>query len=137
VWTLPREIAVKMINLSETEFTVAINTAFQAEMASIHTMFQLNSLNSFSSTLPIHRDEKRKCPMVLSVGNGSRAMFPLRMRHAPFYVARHTVVIGDAARCVHPLAGQGFNLGIGDVVRLSQAIHYDIKQGNSIGNQDD
>jgi 2-polyprenyl-6-methoxyphenol hydroxylase-like FAD-dependent oxidoreductase len=116
-----------MLNLSEIEFVVAINTAFQTEMASIHIMFQLNGLDSFSSSLPIHRDEKMKCSTVLYIENGLRAMLSQRMCHASFSVARHTVMIGDVAHCVYSLAEQEFNISISDVVRLSHAIHYDVK----------
>jgi ubiquinone biosynthesis UbiH/UbiF/VisC/COQ6 family hydroxylase len=44
--------------------------------------------------------------------------FPLRLIQVPRTVAPRLVLIGDAAHVVHPLAGQGMNLGFGDVAQL-------------------
>ncbi|MEO8366141.1 MAG: UbiH/UbiF family hydroxylase [Pseudoxanthomonas sp.] len=51
-----------------------------------------------------------------------RAAFPLRRQLAESCVAGKVLLIGDAAHVVHPLAGQGVNLGLRDVARLRDAI---------------
>jgi 2-octaprenyl-3-methyl-6-methoxy-1,4-benzoquinol hydroxylase len=48
----------------------------------------------------------------------SRAAFPLRRQLAADYVRGNVLVLGDAAHVVHPLAGQGVNLGLRDVAAL-------------------
>jgi 2-polyprenylphenol 6-hydroxylase len=51
-----------------------------------------------------------------------RIAFPLRLQHAHAYVRPGLVLIGDAAHTVHPLAGQGVNLGFGDVAQLAETL---------------
>ena len=52
----------------------------------------------------------------------SRQSFPLIARHAQEYVKNNLVLIGDAAHTIHPLAGQGVNLGLADVSLLVRNI---------------
>lgn len=51
-----------------------------------------------------------------------RAAFPLRRQLAESCIAGKVLLIGDAAHVVHPLAGQGVNLGLRDVTRLRDAV---------------
>lgn len=51
-----------------------------------------------------------------------RAHFPLRMRHATQYTQAGMALIGDAAHTIHPLAGQGMNLGILDAACLAEIL---------------
>ncbi|HEX7130733.1 MAG TPA: UbiH/UbiF/VisC/COQ6 family ubiquinone biosynthesis hydroxylase [Rhodanobacteraceae bacterium] len=51
-----------------------------------------------------------------------RASFPLRLQLAQTYAGEGCVLLGDAAHAVHPLAGQGANLGLRDVVELASVL---------------
>lgn len=51
-----------------------------------------------------------------------RFSFPLSQRHATDYVQNHLALVGDAAHTIHPLAGQGVNLGFADVQVLADVI---------------
>lgn len=62
-----------------------------------------------------------------------RAAFPLRMRLAERYVAGRCVLAGDAAHVVHPLAGQGMNLGFRDVECLRRVLRDARERGGDIG----
>ncbi|MGH8211196.1 MAG: 2-octaprenyl-6-methoxyphenyl hydroxylase [Steroidobacteraceae bacterium] len=53
---------------------------------------------------------------------GSRASYPLKLTRAATTTATRTVLIGNAAQALHPVAGQGFNLGLRDAAMLAEVI---------------
>jgi len=64
---------------------------------------------------------------------GPRAAFPLRMQHAKAYTLPRFALLGDAAHTVHPLAGQGVNLGLADAASLAEVLVNARQQREDIG----
>ncbi len=65
-----------------------------------------------------------------------RRAFPLSLIRAEKMLADRTVVIGNAVHQLHPVAGQGFNLGLRDVVQLAEMIVNQHDAGRDIGSAD-
>lgn len=60
---------------------------------------------------------------------GPRAAFPLIARHAEHYTRDGLALIGDAAHSIHPLAGQGLNLGLLDAAALADEMLAALRSG--------
>ncbi len=61
-----------------------------------------------------------------------RLCIPLRQRHAKRYVEEGLVLVGDAAHSIHPLAGQGVNLGFLDVAVLADVLQHAAQRGERL-----
>lgn len=64
--------------------------------------------------------------------DGPRAAVPLRLQHAAHYVETGLALIGDAAHAIHPLAGQGVNLGFLDALELAAALDLALERRRDI-----
>src|SRR3546814_6476717 len=64
---------------------------------------------------------------------GERAVMPLRGLEAARYVGPRLALIGDAAHVVHPMAGLGANLGIGDAAALARLVIAALHSGRDPG----
>ncbi|KAG8893132.1 putative ubiquinone biosynthesis monooxygenase, partial [Tulasnella sp. 403] len=107
-----------------------------------HGIAPMSSLSSFgegSAAVGGYGDEVELPPLVTSIQPGSVAGFPLRMSHAEMYLGEgagtRTALVGDAAHTVHPLAGQGLNMGLADVESLATCIGDALKVGADIGSR--
>ncbi len=67
---------------------------------------------------------------------GGRFSYPLQLQHALFYHATRLALVGDAAHGIHPIAGQGLNLGMGDIAvlveELTRASHLGLDLGSPV-----
>jgi 2-octaprenyl-6-methoxyphenol hydroxylase len=67
---------------------------------------------------------------------GDRFTYPLSLSLAQSFIAPRLALVGDAAHGVHPIAGQGLNLGLRDVAALAQVVIEASRRGEDIGAAD-
>ncbi|WP_426143702.1 2-octaprenyl-3-methyl-6-methoxy-1,4-benzoquinol hydroxylase [Pseudomonas sp. DWP3-1-2] len=76
-----------------------------------------------------HAFEGRLGPVISA---DPRLCVPLRQRHAKRYVAKGLALVGDAAHTIHPLAGQGVNLGFLDAAVLAEVLLHAAERGERL-----
>jgi 2-octaprenyl-6-methoxyphenol hydroxylase len=64
-----------------------------------------------------------------------RSSFPLGFHHAAQITAQRLVLVGDAAHAIHPIAGQGLNLGFRDVAALAEVLVEGARLGLDLGDR--
>lgn len=62
-----------------------------------------------------------------------RQAFPLTLQMAEHYTAERLALVGDAAHAIHPIAGQGLNMGLRDAAALADVIESSLRTGLDIG----
>ncbi|MBY0407735.1 MAG: UbiH/UbiF/VisC/COQ6 family ubiquinone biosynthesis hydroxylase, partial [Rickettsiales bacterium] len=67
---------------------------------------------------------------------GPRFTYPLGVLHARSYIAHRACLIGDAAHAIHPIAGQGVNMGFRDVGVLAELLTARHRLGQDLGSED-
>lgn len=65
--------------------------------------------------------------------DSQRWLFPVKLMQSKQYIAPRLALIGDAAHCCHPVAGQGMNLGIRDAAALAEILLAAAQAGEDIG----
>ena len=65
--------------------------------------------------------------------DSQRWLFPVKLMQSQQYTAQRLALIGDAAHCCHPVAGQGMNLGIRDAAALAEILIAAERAGEDIG----
>jgi len=64
---------------------------------------------------------------------GKRSGFPLALKYATPTISQRIALVGNAAQTLHPVAGQGFNLGLRDAYELAQLILETVSENKEIG----
>lgn len=67
---------------------------------------------------------------------GPRWWYPLGLVHADRYIDTRLVLVGDAAHGIHPIAGQGYNLGVRDIAALVEVLVDAKRLGLDVGSTD-
>ncbi|CAO1429231.1 unnamed protein product [Diamesa tonsa] len=133
VWSTSVEHAKELLKMDPTEFVDALNEAFVKNYKSNGVVD--NVLKIVGSACGMKNTTVQQLPpKVQQIVEGSRAAFPLGFGHAASYVCGGAALIGDAAHRVHPLAGQGVNLGFGDVLTLTEVLSEAVYNGSSLNN---
>ena len=139
VWSTTPDEAARLKALDRADFAAMINAAFRLSVVDVNYMSkmpdgQVDDLAWRLSATNVPSEDETKYPRTVdSVQEGSVASFPLRMRQADRYVGERVALVGDAAHSIHPLAGQGLNMGLADVASLVRTIEYAVIHGGDIG----
>lgn len=156
-WSTKPQIAAALKKLDAETLTAIINASFRLPWSSLSYLYdqlvhspasllqeiawRSSPANIDPNLLP--KEHSDVPPLVKSVHLNTCASFPLKLSHAETYLGesepgglpKRTVLIGDAAHTVHPMAGQGLNMGLGDAASLANTIETAILEGADIGSK--
>eukprot|EP00850_Spirogloea_muscicola_P016182 SM000129S26169 [mRNA] locus=s129:383717:387222:- [translate_table: standard] len=136
VWSTSAEMAKQLQEANDAQFAEAVNNALVHDHAPLPSTRTDNPIQRLlrAASFSASGDEFQVPPRV--TGSFSpRMSFPLILNHAATYVQPRLALIGDAAHTVHPLAGQGVNLGFGDASQLVKSLCKACEDGGDIGEQ--
>ncbi|XP_015961197.1 uncharacterized protein LOC107485197 [Arachis duranensis] len=136
VWTMSPTESNQRKSIAEEEFLKDVNSALDYGYGPHPTSSLSGTRDLFSwfqMDTTVSANESFEVPPKITKLVSERMVFPLSLRHANSYASKRVVLIGDAAHTVHPLAGQGVNLGFGDAYSLSRIIAEGIALGTDIG----
>eukprot|EP00040_Diaphanoeca_grandis_P013417 m.67815 g.67815 ORF g.67815 m.67815 type:complete len:493 (-) comp23873_c0_seq2:37-1515(-) len=140
VWSTSPSEAKRLVALADYEFVGELNHVFNSHFEEFLpkqssdaaspllslwnkgiTNFSKQAQGVLSQGLK-NEDQAKNPPLVSNVVEKTRASFPLSLANADQYVRPRIALAGDAAHKVHPLAGQGLNLGLGDARELASTV---------------
>lgn len=150
VWSTTEPLSRLLVSLEPEQFTALVNAAFVLEEADMQYYYKQLADGKMSTEELLADIEFRTeqvydslqvqdlvdevyPPRVKSILAETRARFPLKLSHADTYCAERIALVGDAAHTTHPLAGQGLNMGQGDVEALLNALENAVSRGSDIG----
>lgn len=126
VCSMPKEINEKLKEMSEKDFISFVNNVLHSpsltDYSHIGRLIQDNSNN-------FHR------PPIIESIHSDRVSFPFQLQYVDDPVCNNCIIIGDSAHTVHPLAGQGMNLGLADAAILSNLLSKGKEQGKRLNDK--
>ncbi|XP_019189904.1 PREDICTED: ubiquinone biosynthesis monooxygenase COQ6, mitochondrial-like [Ipomoea nil] len=136
VWTMDPKESSERISASENDFVNMVNHALDQGYGPRPKSQPFGSAGLLSRLRPgitSSANEHFEAPPRVIKLSSARMVFPLSLMHANSYASKRVALIGDAAHTVHPLAGQGVNMGFGDAIALSKVIAEGVAVGSDIG----
>ncbi|CAH0488638.1 unnamed protein product [Peronospora farinosa] len=146
VWSCSADMAKELTALSSDEFVARLNDAYAApsmtpvppEFPGIPVLSDLvqgvhHAAHTIMSAAALSDPFVAPPKAVATVGH--RFAFPLKLKHATKYIKPGLALVGDSAHTIHPLAGQGLNLGLGDVQSLSNLLVEGVKSGENLSSE--
>lgn len=130
VWSTTPEHARALESATPEDFAAAVNEALRTEAAQPGPTAARRLLGHRTTTGPFQDP-----PFVTGWAGAAPKSFPLRLQEATRYVRERVALVGDAAHAVHPLAGQGVNLGMQDAECLVRALEGALAGGFDLGDQ--
>ena len=132
VWSTSIEDTKSLKDCTGDEFVSRLNAAFQEECIGSR-MPSFLPPNHLTALFGKNGSESFTPAPVITELCSPRFSFPLQLSQASTYAKRGVALIGDAAHTVHPMAGQGLNLGLGDVDVLSGLLDEVNSTGGNFG----
>jgi len=117
VWSCKSNIANELMTLSDEEFVARANNALQKKAVVPPAVAAMETVSDYMGLL----EYPPQTPLITEI-EGPRAKFPLGFSNSARYIGPRTALLGDAAHRVHPLAGQGANIGFRGVQQLVKNI---------------
>jgi ubiquinone biosynthesis monooxygenase Coq6 len=141
VWTLPTKVTKRLESVDDETLTKLINAALLYDQPDIsYLLSYISTMSAEELTTELQFSAKRAVykptvPTITSIldSDRTRGAYPLRAGTSRYYVDARIALVGDAAHGIHPLAGQGMNLGLGDVECLSGVIGRAVERGEDFG----
>ncbi|CAF3390922.1 unnamed protein product [Rotaria sp. Silwood1] len=131
VWTVPKSMHKTLMQLSDEQFVDEINKAFTSDAHKQNGIISITErIRSYwQQLIPVSPTTFQYPPVVINIEPRSRAAFPLTLLNANQYARPRLVLIGDSAHRIHPMAGQGVNMGFGDVLCLINILEQAVRDG--------
>ncbi|CAF3361267.1 unnamed protein product [Rotaria socialis] len=131
VWTVPKSMHKTLMNLSDEQFVDEVNKAFTSDVYKKNGIISITErLRSYwQQVIPVSSTLLQYPPVIINIQPKSRAAFPLSLLNSNQYVAPRLVLVGDSAHRIHPMAGQGVNMGFGDIVCLMKILEQAVRDG--------
>ncbi|KAF0690631.1 hypothetical protein As57867_017929, partial [Aphanomyces stellatus] len=143
VWSTTEAHAMELKGISPEEFVAQLNEAL-TKPSETPSPPQIPLLGNFLQGIHAAAQtvlaagalaDPFQAPPKATEAVGRRVSFPLKLQHATRYAKSGVALVGDSAHSIHPLAGQGLNLGLADVTSLGGLLADGVRGGVHLGDE--